>query len=132
MCCLSHDSVPCIPSLLNLTMSPPYQDFKFLMGMDRLELQGILSTKKVLASPAPVASNLELNNVVEPKKDEKFQQYFPILVIETSFFFKKSNFRYSKHMLRWSLLNPNLLESKNRHPYMFQGQLECAHICLIG
>lgn len=79
MCCLSHDSVPCIPSLLHLSMSPSHQDFKFLMGMARLKLQGILSIKKVLASPAPVASNLELNNVVEPNKDEKFQQYFPIL-----------------------------------------------------
>lgn len=107
MCCLSHDSVPCMPSLLHLRVSSSHQDFKFLMGVARLKLQGILSTKKVLASPASVASKLELNYVVEPNKDEKFQQYFPILVLETSFFFiKKINFRYSKQMLKWLTAKP--------------------------
>lgn len=76
------------------------------MGMARLKPQGILS-QEVLTSPAPpLASDLELNNVVEPNKDKKFQQVFLILVLEISFLKKKSNFKYSKQMLRWPTDKP--------------------------
>lgn len=81
-----------------------------------------------LASYAPVVSNVNFNNAIEPDKDKKFQEdlNFPLFILET---FLKTNFRYSKQMLKWSTDKTLLcLKVKIVHPYSFKEQLEYTHI----